>query len=149
MTSETSYFADLYQRFERLPPGAAAPMRRVARPDDLRDTPGLYRLFAGTRPSDEEVNAAFVLPWCKKQSGGKKLGPVCAEGIGEARIIQIARAAYPDDLIALRRLVIHLQPELGWMEVAPLVCAWGPPTKRAFVEAYYIVLHKLEQGAKA
>lgn len=149
MTNETSYLADLYRRFEALPKGAAAPMRRVARPDDLRDTPGLYRLFPGARPSDMEVNAAFVLPWCEKRSGAKKLGPACAEGIGEARIIQIARAEYPDDLIALRRLVIHLQPELGWMEVAPLVCAWGPHQKRKFVEAYYIVLNKLEQGAAA
>jgi CRISPR system Cascade subunit CasB len=149
MTNETSYYADLYRRFEGLPKGAVAPMRRVARPDDLRDIPGLYRLFPGARPSDDEVNAAFVLPWCKKQSGGKKLGPACADRIGEARIIQIARALNPDDLIALRRLVIHLQPELGWMEVAPLVCSWCPESKREFVEAYYIVLHKLEQGAKA
>ena len=47
MTTEASFFAEMYQRFDQLPPGAKAPMRRVAEPDDLRDTPGLYRLFPG------------------------------------------------------------------------------------------------------
>lgn len=149
MNANSTDPADLFRRFEDLPCGAAAPMRRVASPDDLRDTPGLYRLFPGYRPTRDERNAAFILAWCKKKSGGKKLGPACAEGISEARVIQIARADYPNDLIAMRRLVIHLQPELGWMEVAPLVCRWRPEKKREFVEAFYITLHKLGQGAQA
>lgn len=149
MTDETSEFADLFRRFKQLPPGAAAPMRRVAKPDELRDTPGLYRLFPGARPTDQQVRAAFLLPWCELPASGKGIGAVCAEGVAEARVIQIARAEEPEDLIGLRRLVIQLQPDLGWHEVAPLVWYWGTKVKRRFVESYYIALHKLEQGAKA
>ena len=149
MTTEASFFAEMYQRFDQLPPGAKAPMRRVAEPDDLRDTPGLYRLFPGARPYDKQVQAAFILPWCRELSGGKKLGPACADGISEARIIQIARARPPEDLIGLRRLVIQLQPALGWLEVAHLAWDWDRDLKRQFVEAYYIALHKLDKGANA
>lgn len=148
MTGESNYFTDIYQRFKSLSPGVQAPMRRVAAPDDLRETPGLYRLFPGSRPSDKQVQAAFIIPWCRNLSGTQKLGPLCADRIGEARIIQIARTSTPADLIAFRRIVIQLQPSLGWLEVAPLVYAWGPEIKRDFVEAYFIVLHKLDRGAK-
>jgi len=148
MTTETLDFADQYRRFKQLPPGTVAPMRRVAEPDALRDTPGLYRLFPGARPTDQEVRAAFIEPWCQQPSGGKALGALCADNIAEARVIQIARAEFPDDLIGLRRLVIQLQPTLGWLEVAPWVWYWGPRMKRRFVEDYYIALHKLDKGAK-
>jgi len=145
--TETPDFAEQYRRFNQLPPGAIAAMRRVGEPDELRETPGLYRLFAGVRPSDQQVRTAFVQPWCQKASGEKSLAALCAEKISEARIIQIARAGFPGDLIAFRRLVIQLQPALGWLEVARPVWYWGPTTKRRLVEDYYIALHKLEKGA--
>lgn len=149
MTTEASEFADLYRRFKQLPSGAAAPMRRVAEPDDLREIPGLYRLFPGMRPSKQQVRAAFLLPWCQQMGAGGRLGAACADSVAEARVIQIARARDPDDLIALRRLVIQLQPEIGWLDIAPLVWFWGTDAKRRFVESFYIALHHLEQGAKA
>lgn len=149
MITETLDFADLFRRFERLPPGAKAPMRRVAEPDDLRDTPGLYRLFPGARPTEQEVRAAFIAACCQQPSGGTALGALCADKIAEARVIQIARADYPTDLIGLRRLVIQLQPALGWLDVAPWVWYWGPKKKRRLVEDYYIALHKLDKGANA
>ncbi|MBV5272587.1 MAG: CRISPR-associated protein Cse2 [Lamprocystis purpurea] len=148
MTTESPYFT-MYERFKRMPPGVQAPLRRVAEPEDLRDTPGLYRLFPGASPTEQQVRAAFILPWCRELSGGKKLGAVCAKGIAEARIIQIARALPPADLIALRRLVIQLQPALGWLEVAPFAWDWSQDVKRKLVEVYFIALHKLDKGATA
>jgi CRISPR system Cascade subunit CasB len=151
MNADTPDFADMHRRFLKLPPGAAAPMRRAAEPDDLRDTPGLYRLFPGVHPNDQKVRAAFILPWCPQLNGTKNLGALCADKIGEARIIQIARANRPDDLIALRRVVIQLSPALGWMDIAPTIWYWSgePKQKRKFVEAFYIALHKLDKGAAA
>jgi len=150
MTTETPDFADLYRRFSRLPTGAAAPMRRVGEPDDLRETPGLYRLFPGVIPTRQQVRAAFVLPWCQQIGAGGRLGAVCADSAAEARVIQIARAVEPNDLIAFRRLVIQLQPDVGWLDIADLVWFWGTKTKRRLlVEPFYMALHKLEKEAKA
>lgn len=140
--------AGIYRRFGDLGPGAKADLRRAATPDQLRDTPGLYRLFPGHRPTPDQVNAAFLIAWCEREVGGTKIAPACAEKVAEARIIQIARAPYPEDLIAFRRVVIQLQPQLGWQEIAPLAWDWNQETKRELVEAYYIVIHKLG-GANA
>ncbi|EXJ14557.1 CRISPR-associated protein Cse2 [Imhoffiella purpurea] len=152
MSTEETDFAAYHARFKRLPKGAQADLRRVAEPDDLRDTPGLYRLFPGGRPSDQEVQAAFFLPWCPKLATGTRFMALCADRISEERIIQIARANPPDDLVALRRLVMQLHPDVGWLDLAPLAWYWGRkkkgPTKRRFIEGYYIALHKLDQGDK-
>lgn len=141
MNIDTPDFGDQYRRLKRLPPGSIAPMRRVAEPEDLRMVPGLYQLFPGAKPTKQQVRMAFFMPWCKEPSGGKPLARLCADKIAEGRIIQIARANSPHDLIALRRLVIHLQPALGWAEIAESIWYWGLTKKRQFVEDYFIALH--------
>jgi CRISPR system Cascade subunit CasB len=153
MTTEVPDFAAYHARFKSLPNGAKASLRRAAEPDALRDTPGLYRLFAGAKPSEQQVRLAFLLPWCPDLSSGKTFAALCAEAISEDRIMQIARANPPDDLIALRRVVMQLHPAVGWVELAPLLWFWGTnkkrQAKRQLVERYYIALHKLDQGVKA
>ncbi|NCA69760.1 MAG: CRISPR-associated protein Cse2 [Sphingobacteriia bacterium] len=150
MSTDTPDFADLYRRFERLPPGSKSPMRRVAKPEDLYLTPGLYRLFPGSRPNSQQIRTAFILPWCQQMTGGQSLGALCAQKISEARVIQIARSetGEDEDLVAFRRLIIQLQPALGWQETAPWVWFWGRNKKRRLVEDYYMSLHHLDQGAK-
>lgn len=149
MNIDAPDFPDMYRRFDSLPSGATGPMRRVAEPAKLRDTPGLYRLFPGARPDARQVRAAFILPWCPALSGGKELQSLCADTISEARIIQVARARPPDDLIALRRIVMQLRPALGWLQVASLAWFWGTKEKREFVEKFFIALHKLDKGANS
>jgi CRISPR system Cascade subunit CasB len=150
MSLDIPDFSQLYQRFNDLPTGARAELRRAAAPDDLRDMPGLYRLFPNSRPSDRQVRLAFLLPWCKEVQTGKTFGALCADAkIAEARIIQIARASPPDDLIGLRRLAMQLHPAVGWLDLASLLWFWGTKKKRQLVEDYYIAFHKLDQGAKA
>lgn len=153
MTTETPDFSEYHARFQSLPNGPRAGLRRAAEPDALRETPGLYRLFPGARPSDQQVRLAFFLPWCPELSTGKTFATLCADAISEDRIMQIARANPPDDLIALRRLVMQLHPAVGWLDFAPLVWFWGKnrtrQAKRQLVERYYIALHKIDQGVKA
>ncbi len=78
MSSDTPDFSELHQRFNGLPMGARAELRRAAAPDDLRDMPGLYRLFPNSRPSDRQVRMAFLLPWCKEVDNRQNLRGLCA-----------------------------------------------------------------------
>lgn len=148
MSNSQSDAGDLYRRFQNLPQGAKAGLRRVSVPEDLRSTPGLYRLFPGARPTDQQVRQAFVLPWCDHERGIRKLGALCADKIAEDRILQIARANPPEDLVAFRRLIMQLRAEVGWLDIKDTLFYWGPLKKRRLVEDFYISLHKLDKGEK-
>lgn len=149
MTTDLPDFADVHARFKQLPNGAQAELRRVSEPDALRDTPGLYRLFPGARPTDQQARLAFLLPWCPQLKTDKIFAALCADVISEDRIIQIARGSWPSDFIALRRLVMQLHPAVGWMDAAHIAWLWGTKRKRQLVEDYYIALHRLDQGNAA
>ncbi|AHF05461.1 hypothetical protein MARPU_07395 [Marichromatium purpuratum 984] len=144
-------FRDLHARHAALPNGLQAELRRVDHPDTLRDCAGLYRLFPGVRPTDQQLRQAFLLPWCKEVESAQPLAQRCAEHIHERRIIQMARDTAPQDLIAFRRLLIHLhsQAPVGWLEVARLAQFWSDRCKRRFVEDFYLNLYSLDQGDAA
>jgi CRISPR system Cascade subunit CasB len=148
MNTHTPDFAEIHGRFTALPPGGKAELRRAAMPDDLRLTPALYRLFPGMRPTDQQLRLAFVLPWCEHVNTARKLAALCAGKIAEERIIQIARAHSPDDLIQFRRLVMQLRADVGWADIANTLWFWGRNAKRGLVEDFYISLHKLDKGEK-
>jgi CRISPR system Cascade subunit CasB len=148
MTASTPDFAEIHDRFKALPSGAKAELRRVATPEDLRTTPGLYRLFPGERPTGQQLRLAFLVPWCDRVQGSRKLGALCADKIAEDRIIQIARANAPDDLVKFRRLIMQLRADVGWLDIASALFYWGPKIKRRLIEDYYISLHKLDKGDK-
>ncbi len=141
----------LHAIYRSLPPGAQASMKRVEAPEDLRETPGLYRLFPGARPSAREVRAAFLLPWCPNPRGGRPASALFADEISEARMIQIARTPSHDgqDLVLFRRVIRQLFPAVGWLDVAETAWYWGPASKRRLIEDFYIALHKLDKGAKS
>jgi len=143
-----SDFADLYDRFEKLPKGMQAELRRVSKPDELQDRPGLYRLFPNERPSPQQIRLAFILAWCPNRETRESLGGICADEIGEQRIMQVVRASAPDDLIALRRIVIQISRRIGWMSFERYLPRWNKRAKRELVQDYYIALHKLDQGDK-
>jgi len=148
MTTQTPDFSGTHGRFDALPPGGKAELRRVSSPKELRLTPALYRLFPGARPTEQQLRLAFVLPWCERLRSGHGLGALCAGKIAEERIIQIARANFPDDLIQLRRVVMQLHADVGWLEIAETLWFWGRNAKRRLVEDFYISLHKLDKEDK-
>lgn len=148
MSDQQPDFREIQRRFESLPPGARAGLRRVSIPEELRTTPGLYRLFPGDRPTDQQLRLAFVLPWCDRVQGSRRLGALCADKIAEDRIIQIARSNPPDDLVKFRRVIMQLHADVGWLDIAGTLYYWGPRAKRNLTEDYYISLHKLDKGDK-
>lgn len=143
-------FADLWERYDKkLSAGQRAELRRVAEPDDLSLVPALYALFPGVRPSTQHRRVVFLMPCCAHRAGAKSIGTQLAEGgIGEARVIQTARAKAPTDLIQLRRLVTHLSPTLDWSDFGKTLWYWGEPAKRRLVEDYYLANSISAKGAK-
>ena len=151
MTAELPDFVALKMRYdnESFPTGARAALRRVAEPDDAALTPALYRLFPGQKPDDRHLRLAFLLPCCKHAAKAKSLGAQLADAnVAEARILQVARAQAPLDMVQLRRLLAHIEPTIDWSEFGRMVWYWNFRAKRQFVEDFYIARFAPAKGDK-
>lgn len=149
MTAELPDFAGLRGRYDRLPSGARAELRRVAEPDDLSLTTALYRLFPGERPDDRHLRLAYLLPWCRHAANVKPFGAQLADArVAEARILQTARARSPLDLAQLRRLAMHIEPAVDWSAFGPTLWYWGERSKRELVEDFYVTRFNPAKGEK-
>lgn len=151
MTAELLDFVALKKRYddEKFPTGARAELRRVAEPDDVALTPALYRLFPGQRPDDRHLRLAFLLPCCKHAAKAKSLGAQLAEAkVAEARVLQVARAHAPLDMVQLRRLLTHIEPTVDWSEFGRMIWYWNDRAKRQLVEDFYIARFNPAKGDK-
>ncbi len=149
MTVELPDFVALRNRYddEKFPTGARAELRRVVEPDDVALTPALYRLFPGQRPDERHLRLAFLLPCCKHAAKAKSLGAQLAEAkVAEARVLQVARAHAPLDMVQLRRLLMHIEPSVDWSEFGRMVWFWEPKDKRKLVEDFYIARFNPAKG---
>lgn len=151
MTAELPDFVALKKRYddEKFPTGARAELRRAAEPDDVAFTPALYRLFPGQRPTDGHLRLAYFLPCCKHAAKAKPLGAQLAEAnVAEARVMQVARAHAPLDMVQLRRLLAHIEPTVDWSEFGRMVWYWNDRAKRQLVEDFYIARFTPVKGDK-
>ena len=161
-TSKGPDFLDIYKKFHgvRQPDGThqggldnglKAQIRRVAEPDDLRDTPALYRLFNQARPNDGWLRVVFLLPWCEdcgdaRRANAQRFGRLLAEAkVSELRLFQMARSRSPLDIVQLRRLAIMLKhPVVDWKTFGWLLYrpesdhSWNRKSKRQIIEDYFI-----------
>ena len=155
-------FLDIYTKFHGtlqadgtrkggLDNGMKAQIRRVSEPDDLRDTPALYRLFNQARPHEGWLRIVFLLPWCEdcgdaRRAATPRFGRQLADAkISELRLFQVARSRSPDDIKQLRRLAIMLKaPQVDWKSFGWLLYrsepdrSWSRASKRNLIEDYYI-----------
>lgn len=151
MTAELPDFVALKKRYddEKFPTGARAELRRVADPDEVALTPALYRLFPGERPNERHFRLAFLLPCCMHAAKSKSLGAQLAEAkIAEARVLQVARAQAPLDMVQLRRLLTHIEPSVDWSEFGRMLWYWNTRAKRQLVEDFYIARFSAAKGDK-
>lgn len=149
MTAELLDFVALRRRYDALPPGARAELRRVAEPSDLSLTTALYRLFPGERPDDRHLRLAYLLPWCTHAARAKPLGAQLADAkVADARVLQTARARTPLDLAQLRRLVMHIEPAVDWSTFGRTMWYWGERSKRELVEDFYVTRFNPAKGEK-
>jgi CRISPR system Cascade subunit CasB len=151
MSTESPDFVGLYRRFEAMDNGLKAQLRKVAEPDDLRDTPALYRLFSQDRPGAGWLRLVYLLPWCR-DCGDERRGKCPSFGkllheanVNEMRIFQVARSRSPQDIVQFRRLAMQLQhpvvdlEQLGWLLFpSEPDCAWRKDKKRRLVEDFYL-----------
>lgn len=151
MSADLPDFVALKARFEgeAFSSGARAELRRVADPESVALCPALYRLFPGQKPDDRHWRLAFVLPCCKHDAKAMSLGAqLAAAHVAEARVLQVARAQTPLDLIQLRRLLGHIEPAVNWLQFGRTVWLWGERSKRELVEDYYLAKFTPAKGAK-
>lgn len=136
-------FVGLYQRYENLDSGMKAMLRRVAEPDDLRDSAALYRLFPGEHTNDNWLRIVFLLPWCVQctegaQNKAPSFGAALAHAkVNEMRVLQLARAREPLDVVQLRRLAMQVKPVVNWAQFGWALLKWGREEKRRIVEDFY------------
>jgi len=141
MSVDLPDFAALKARFdsETFPNSARAELRRVVDPQAVAYCPGLYRLFPGEKPDERHLRLAFLLPCCKHTPKAATLGAQLANAkVNESRVLQMARAKSPMDLIQLRRLLAHVEPAVDWQEFGEALWFWGEHAKRKIVEGYYL-----------
>lgn len=141
MSADLPDFVALRARFESeaFSNGARAELRRLPDLESVALCPTLYRLFPGQKPDDRHLRLAFLLPCCKHDAKAKSLGAQLAKAkVSEARVLQVARAQSPLDLIQLRRLLTHVEPAVDWAEFGKALWFWNPLAKRQLVENYYL-----------
>lgn len=151
MSADLPDFVALRARFESeaFSNGARAELRRLPDMESVALCPALYRLFPGQKPDDRHLRLAFLLPCCKHDAKAKSLGTQLAKAkVSEARVLQVARAQSPLDLIQLRRLLAHIEPAVDWAAFGKTLWFWGERARRQLVEDYYLAQFTPAKGTK-
>jgi CRISPR system Cascade subunit CasB len=61
-------------------------------------------------------------------------------------VLQVARAAPPNDIKQFRRLTMQVKPLVNWAEFGKTLWYWGPNAKRQLVEQYYLAKFEPAKG---
>lgn len=117
-------FAEVRKRYEKFSPGDRAQIgKRIGLPEDLALVPAFYKLFPDIQHSSEwHFRAAFLVPFIRHSDIGPALGEYIGEqerlkkvGSLDRRVLQVARAIPPQDIVYLRRLLMRFdEPEINW-----------------------------------
>lgn len=145
----------IYHAWNALDNAACAQLRRVSEPDELKDIPAFYRLvqpFGWPQNQQALLRIVFCLSAGKKviqhldkterNPHGISLGEALAESgkINERRVYQLLRADWPYDMVQLRRLLKHAEPELYWPSFADLLTWWNDRSRRQLLEDFVLAL---------
>jgi CRISPR system Cascade subunit CasB len=139
----------LYRAWAALDTGASAQLRRVTTPEGLLDQPAFYRLvqplgWEGQGNRKALLRQVFCL------SAGKdtikhtdeliSLGRALASSgrINERRVFQLLRAEDPNDMVQLRRLLIHAEPKLNWTMFAKQLRFWNKQSRQQLLEHFVL-----------
>ena len=136
-------FVALKSRFDRLPSGPRADLRKVAHLAAIPDLPAYYRWLGGLAPHRGLQRVAFFLPHVGHRPGAADLGRQLRQRrISELRLFQVLRSEPDADLEYLRRLLIHADLKLDWREFGKTLHYWGTHTKRRILQDYFTPHHE-------
>ncbi len=153
----------LLSAWRQLDNGPKAQMRRVGKPDELLELPAFYRLVGplGWPEANEWQRRGWLrLVFCLSAANpafndtGEKisLGEGLAQGgkISERRLFQLIRADWPQDMVQLRRLLIHVTPTLNWSLFADQLWRWQSRDRQRLLEDFVLASPtKPLKGARA
>lgn len=139
----------LYNAWSELNPGSQAKLRRVDSPDKLLDIPAFY-VLAGKFGWPEQRYALLRMIFClaagviinsddETLSLGKALART--EKISPQRVMQLIRYEHPNDIVQLRRMLIHAgSPALHvhWPSLARQLQWWGKYDRRTLIEHFVL-----------
>lgn len=146
----------LYRAWGELDTGASAQLRRVTVPEELRDIPAFYRLvqplgWEGQGNRNVLLRQVFCLSAGKETithtDNPVSLGTALARSgmINERRVFQLLRADEPNDMVQLRRLLIHAEPTLNWPMLAKQLRFWGKQSRRQLLEDFVLATSSKKQ----
>lgn len=156
--SVRTHVLQAYERYQRLAENGGFRSqlgKRLASPDDLRNTAAFYKLFPEMTWKNErehdltrrwQARVAFFFPWCKHSAKAEGVGAQLAKaGISEARFLQVFRSESPNDLIQLRRLLQQVDVVINWEKFGLTLVYWGGEhSKRELLEDFF--LHSNSNG---
>lgn len=137
---------ELSKAWSELENGSRAKLRRAKEPGDLLDIPAFYALvspFGWPENKFALMRMVFCLTSCaitttddKTQTLGRALAK---EGnISPLRVMQLIRHEWPQDMVQLRRLIIHAEPTLHWPSFAEQLVWWGKYDRRQLLEHFVL-----------
>jgi len=138
-------FIGLKKRFDdHLTPGQRAELRTASSPDDLAFIPAYYHLI---RPFITQKRwsrrrwsqVVYLLPYASHSETSPPLGGLLAKaGVREARLFQIIRSEYPNELIQLRRVLQQAKSAVNWQQLGEQLFFWNSDQKRRLLEDFYL-----------
>ena len=140
-------FVGLRKRYEGLPNGPKADLRRLAEPDKVAEVAVAYRLLPGIEFKAGLRRVLFCLPWVSHADGAAPLGAALSKaGVAEKRLFQVVRSEAPNDIVQLRRLLQWAEPVTDWAVFGKQLRYWGDANKRRLLENYYLAWNEAAQA---
>ena len=140
------FYLDLCERYQKMGNGAKADIKRVSFPKELLSLGAFFRLCRKENDLFKYANVVFILPWLGHKKG-MTLGSVfygdSKHRVSEARMIQLQRSDYPQDIVGLRRIIWqatgrHAEQTVDWEIFGPQLFYWGNHYKQKILQDYYI-----------
>jgi CRISPR system Cascade subunit CasB len=141
-----SFYLGLWDKYQQLGNGAKADIKKVSVPRELLSVGAFFRLCKQENDLLKYANVVFILPWLSHKKG-VSLGSVFygdpKHRVSEARMIQLKRSDYPQDIVGLRRIIWqaagrHAEQSVDWEKLGPQLFYWGDANKQKILEDYYI-----------